>query len=447
MTTVNLGSSAPPRGLVCLTTARCIMIDAAGGLMVFDPVTPATVTSAAVAGAGSVRWLTCPAPTMCVAVNTAGGEVTFDPAAPGAASSASVDPAGAPYGGLFGVACPSPAQCTAVDYTGREFTFAPVGAAISSAQMIDVNGPAPSLSSVYHGNVFALSCASKRQCSVLDSTGYVATFDPARPRLLAMRRLSGPISDYATLSCPSASLCVAAGADSRCCTGSVTVFDPRGLSISSGNWVNDGGIDALACVSPSVCTEASPNASSTAGAHGLVTFDPTHLGSPVTTGQDNGGYSAMACPSIYQCTAVGAYAVPEVTFDPAAPARGQSHPLPDTYLASVACPSIKVCLAGNEFGQVQAFAPRSGRALASTRITGSSQVVISLACASPVECLAVDDNNRAYVVNPRRPTAWTVETIANPPRYGRVAGDAIACPTERECVVVAADGQLFIGRA
>ena len=96
---------------------------------------------------------------------------------------------------------------------------------------------------------------------------------------------------------------------------------------------------------------------------------------------------------------------------------------------------------------MQAFAPWPGKALASTRIAGSSQVVISLACASPIECLAVDGSNRAFVVNPRYPTAWTVETIAKPPKYGRVAGNAIACPTALECVVVAADGQLFIGRA
>jgi hypothetical protein len=441
-TTVGLGSSAPPRGLACPTAARCLEIDSAGGVTVFDPSTGVAMSPASVPGAGTIRWMTCPASTVCVAANTAGSVVTFDPAAPGTATSISIDPMGAPYGGLFGVSCPSAAQCTAVGYTGREFTFAPSGTATASAQLIDVNGPAPSLSSS-----FAVACASTRQCSLLDSTGYVATFDPARPRGLAARRLSGPISDYAALSCPSASLCVAAGQDSTCCGGSVTTFDPRGPSVSYGNWANEGGIDAIACVSATECTEASPGAYTIANGHGLETFDPGRPGGPpLARSQADGGFSALACPSTHQCTAAGTYAVPEVTFDPAAPAHGKSHRLPDIYLVSLACPSAKLCLAGNEFGQVQVFAPRSGRALGSTRIGASSQFVSSLACSSPVECLAVDGNNRAYVVDPRHPKAWAFETIAKPLKYGQVAATAVACPSARECVVVAADGQLFVGR-
>ena len=164
----------------------------------------------------------------------------------------------------------------------------------------------------------------------------------------------------------------------------------------------------------------------------------------------------MDCPSIRLCLAVDDAGQVFASTDPTAArprwtATKVASPTPNPSLggvyAQITCPSTTFCAvlevtAGEILTSV---APASGRWRSSSL---NDTTLTSISCASAHLCAAID--HRGDVLSSadpgrRRPT-WTRQHIdrARTPRFDSLTG--IACPTARECVAVDGSGNVLIGR-
>ena len=256
---------------------------------------------------GNVTWLaiSCTAPSLCVA-----GGVSADGTAGYAA--VSNDPTGGAAAwtinkvdnnGIDSVSCPSATLCVAVDRAGNLLTSTNPG------------GGAATWSSTHIGGLVAVSCPSNSLCV---ATGFYAT--PAGENGAAVATSTNPtggasawttsrISQTGSLfpdsvSCPSASLCVAVAPN-----GSVlTSTNPTG---GSGAWTVTDNIDksgspmGVSCPSSSLCIAVDRGvAPSLAGGNILHSTDPTGGANAWTTTFVDAPPSCSAAP----CTAEQLYA-------------------------------------------------------------------------------------------------------------------------------------------
>src|SRR5207248_7524728 len=81
---------------------------------------------------------------------------------------------------LNAVACPSTSQCTAVDDTGQVLTFNP--GSPGNPVSITVNGAQ---------GLNAIACPSTSQCTAVGGGGVAVTFNPASPGVLAPIAIDG----------------------------------------------------------------------------------------------------------------------------------------------------------------------------------------------------------------------------------------------------------------
>ncbi len=191
--------------VACTSAIHCTAVDANGGEVTFDPEAPGEPTRSTIDSPYvSLNGVSCPLANQCVAVGSSGSEVTFNPASPGAAKASTVDGETT----LEAVSCPSSTQCTAVDAGGTELTFSPAspGAAVSAT--ID-NGDGNTGSAALD----AIDCLSSTLCVAIDAGGAKLAFNPQSPGSPAREELETLFTapQSVSVSCPSASLCVALG--------------------------------------------------------------------------------------------------------------------------------------------------------------------------------------------------------------------------------------------
>lgn len=284
----------------------------------------------------------------------------------------------------------------------------------------------------------ALACASTEQCTVVDTSGREAAFNPsattaAPPTPIDSSQLSG-------IACPSPSLCAAVDVSGREVT-----FNPQAPGIPQPKTIDSGAVlHSVACPSTSECVavddssrEVIFNPSSPASAV-LHTIDSPHL------------LYNVSCPSATQCSATDEIQR-LVTFNPKSPGT----PTPafvDTAgaVSGLACSSVSTCVAADKrsslqggmvvhAGGVVAFDPKAPGTTAPKQIDPSGPL-FAIACPSGNQCTAVGESEHAYTFDPTAIGSPAPATL-----QGTSSLVAIACPAVSECVAIDALGKRFVG--
>jgi hypothetical protein len=283
-----LGSLDPPLEAVACAPdgSRCVMLDGVGG-KALDSQDPAGGSSAwSATGVGLLQGVACPSASLCVAVAASNVYTSSGPGAPWVAAqlgsgltltgvtcssiafcigwgltgkvATSTNPAGGPSAwsvtaipgstNLSGISCPSASRCVASDYRDHVFVW---------------NGGSWIPGTSLPGYATGLTCPTASLCLAVlrNQPGILSTTDPVGGPWSAT---SLPGLGPGSVACPSAALCVAAGA-----SGVAISTDP-----ASGAWaqtpVDSGrGLDSIACSSASLCV-----AGDSAG-HVVTSTDPT----------------------------------------------------------------------------------------------------------------------------------------------------------------------------
>jgi hypothetical protein len=129
---------------------------------------------------------------------------------------------------MNGVACPSTSQCTAVDNSGAIVTFDPLAPGT------------PAFIKIFGGTLTGIACPSARQCTAVDNSGGQTTFDPTAPDSRTRTTIDGTFG-LNGVACPSATQCTAVDE-----TGQQVTFDPTAVPPPTGG---GGGGSALAAIS------------------------------------------------------------------------------------------------------------------------------------------------------------------------------------------------------
>ncbi len=275
------------------------------------------------------------------------------------------------------------------------------------------------------GVLSAVACPSATTCLAVGSgpsqgavavasvTGSVATWGALEPS----SGDAGNFFAWSAIACPSATTCLAVGADDA--NAVITV-----ATLSAGTWSwtpttelpNDasgaGSLAAIACPSATTCLAVGADGNSV----GIATVATATAGgwtwSPETTlladSSGQGGLSAIACPSATTCVAVGSDG------------------------------SLGVAAGATGTGATWTWGPESAIELgaASAGLGGLNGV----ACASAATCVAVGSDNSDAVVTSgtRGATGWTwePEQIVTPDASGGGELSAVACPSSAVCVAV-----------
>ncbi len=229
-------------------------------------------------------------------------------------------------------------------------------------------------------------------------------------------------------------------------------------AVTTPGGVSDPTVDDVSCPSTEQCTasvtygEVEPAPTPAAA---LVTFDPTSS-SAATTAPIAGQYAGpLACPTVSECAALVSGGV--VTFNPATSETPAPVGLPGTsQMYSVACPSSGECIAVGAGGNEVSFDPSAPAAGQSTEVDPPPppQKIVappfcgvgclapdltSVACPTATQCTAVDNAGRTVTFNPASP--GTPNQFGLPSSFcswGVPSGSCVslACPSSTLCVGV-----------
>jgi hypothetical protein len=127
---------------------------------------------------------------------------------------------------------------------------------------------------------------------------------------------------------------------------------------------------------------------------------------------------------------------------------------PGNAINGIACPSLTLCVAVDDAGNVVTSTDPSGGAAAwSVASIDAGRSLNAVSCSSVSQCVAVDDaGNELNSINPAGgATAWTGARIGVP--SGTPLGgpaiyplEAISCPAEAMCIAVDGAGNAYVGR-
>jgi hypothetical protein len=328
------------------------------------------------------------------------------------------------------ITCPSTSLCVAADSSGNVVTSTdPAGGAKTwSLTHVDDN-----TSGVCGSNACfqGISCPSASFCAAVDSAGYIfTTTDPAAADVAdwSSARISGE-TDLTGVSCPSVSLCVAVDNEGDVLT---STSPTSGASAWHAERVDAGPCPAVYC-------------------HGIKHGPPDRT------------LDTISCPSVSLCVAgdwdgdvvtssnpTGGTAAWSVTHVDSNLAAGLTGKDPQTAIVSVACPSVSLCLASDEVGEVLtaqspaggASAWRSSRATPRIPAAPEPDSLLSLTCPAVSLCVGLHfPTEVALTYHPPSGVEW--ERIVVDP-----AGDlnAISCPTASLCLAVDRAGDVIVGR-
>ena len=470
------GTGAVLTSVACPGISECVAVDVNGGVVTFDPRSPAPALPT------SVSCL--PSAGTCTAVDAAGNEVTFGPSVPAGQTPHLIETS-APHV-LNGVACPVSNSCTAVDNVGSQLTFSTLTGNVTSTTSsgnttartaiacrtttacvsFDTSGNeysgTGSTTPIDPGHsVTAVACPSASQCSLVDDTGaeitftpgsggsrvaisgtggltsiacpaaslcvavdlsgHAISFNPSTPSTLVTALVDGSPSPYSAVACPAATQCTAADE-----SGNAVTFNPSSPGAVRAAVVDPGAVTiySLACPAQTQCTAVDLNGKE-------VTFNPQAPGTPTpVTMVNNHPLLAIVCPSSTQCTAVDDDQY-EVTFNPQAPTTARYGLLgtpPGVSLTGVACPSSTQCTAVDAAGEAVSFNPQNpGKprpvAILTTSATG-------VACPTTSRCVAVDASGSRATFDPSSPARATSV------KFEGAQPSALACPSATFCVVL-----------
>ena len=245
--------------LSCPSTTLCLGLPFPGGAASFallrstDPTGGASAwTQVAMDPGNFPTALSCPSVSFCVATDVGGVLTSRDPAGGASAWSRSAwsKTSIIAYGTVWSISCPSVSLCVAVDTQATQdniltSTHPTGGARTWTERPID------------QGNFGAISCPSVSLCIAAAGGSILTSTDPTGGASAWMKTPIDPGSDVMTISCPSASRCVAV--DTR---GNIlTSTNPAG---GMGAWskasVDQGrSLTSISCPSISLCVAGDQN--------------------------------------------------------------------------------------------------------------------------------------------------------------------------------------------
>jgi hypothetical protein len=311
---------------------------------------------------------------------------------------------------------------------------------------IKLRSPGPNANQSYGG----VSCPSRSLCVATDGTPRIvtSTHPSGRPRdwILAPIGSAGYITE---ISCPSARLCVASGADDNT-TGLYTSLDP---AAGAGTWAF-GGIDfdsvisGVSCPSIRLCVavdESGDVLTSTLPAAGAGAWV---IGAVDLHGL---GFLSVSCSSVRLCVAVDIDGAIFTSIDPALGAstwhrtRGRSSGLFD-----VSCPTRRLCVAVG--AHIIVSTRPNARHHAWHRIRRpphgvGTAALRGVACATAHLCVAADDAGLVFVSTSPASGGWQTIRVHRFPRV--LSNIRVGCTHAGRplCVVAATQGWLVVGRA
>jgi hypothetical protein len=272
--------------------------------------------------------------------------------------------------------------------------------------------------------LLAVSCATPSFCAALDGAGDVYRFDGSRwSPPTALGTPTGGGGDVASISCTSASFCMAVA------PGSTAVVQWNGSAWSAPVEVSPVGLQGVSCVGTGFCAAVDGEGDA---------FE--YHGSTWSRGAgDWGGISGISCVNSSFCVSVsGGISV----FD------GSSWTEPDQYgvtsnFTGVSCPTTSYCLAVDSLGQALQFTgtwsapvPLEPGAPSATGTAGAPAPT-GVSCWAAGACVVVDSAGQAVAFEggPSRP-------VSIDPGHGL---DAVSCAAAL-CVAVDAQGEAVAGR-
>jgi hypothetical protein len=422
--------------IACVNEHQCTVAGEIDEPITFDPLNPTTtivgdVHSALAEHGGTLSEfaaIACPASTQCTAL--AQQPVTFDPqitATDASASEVVVDEVRT-NGRLEAVACPSEAQCTAIEERGGEVTFDPTDPSATKTSVID-----PSLVRS-EGRMSDIACPAVTLCVAVGVAyetpsvhGQEVTFDPLDPGSpVVVTLVDRPLR---SVSCPTVTQCTVLTeplnlVELPTAPDELLTFDPSAPGASHSTLLGVEWVGGLSCPVLAQCTGVGL-VKQASGPHaccggrplgGEVTFDPVNNGAQATTIVDRAwqaiGYCRfecnssrlvnIVCVSAAQCTATD-YGGRALTFDPTRPGTPVLMSIP---AGTLACPAATECVkVGTEMSVGN---PLSGARWRTERLDDESKSFSAVSCASPHQCVAVNEDGLTTVgTNAAPPTAPT----------------------------------------
>jgi hypothetical protein len=285
-------------------------------------------------------------------------------------------------GGLSDVSCVSSALCTAVDRHGRALTYN--GSTWSAPSQIDAEG-----------DLASLSCPSASFCVAVGgaSQGYALTYDGSK---WSAPREVDTDDGLNHVTCVSESFCVALA--NSFVEGAERAY---ALTYNGRTWSAPIEIDtetvlrSVSCASSFFCVAV--------GAHDALVYNGSSWSSPAVVNAE-GNLHAVSCASSSFCVAVAEHKIPAwseayaFTYDdgvwsapaaiPRAPDRGGFD------VGSISCPSSSFCAAGALFEGAGAIY-EAGSWAPWTELGGNDDIA-SVSCPSASFCAAVDDAGQVF---------------------------------------------------
>ena len=367
-------------------------------------------------------------------------------------------PTGFTASGLSAVSCTSAARCTAVGGTTKGSRGAPLAERWNGVKWQIQATRKPSGASV--GVLAGVSCTSATRCTAVGdgSTGphekaLAEVWNGARWAIARTPDLSSGFTQLSSVSCPSASSCLA--------TGLGVAERWNGAKWSLVKIGKPGGTAAdLTGVS---CTRAGPcyavGSNFVEGVQNLVAeyWNGSRWqvqNAPLTTSNDSSGLSSVSCTTATNCTAVGFYHDPvdgdrALAFDFELQWQDQS-PLPfngvvSTGLNAVSCASPQSCVAVGTFQTSTAFESFGESWNGGTWTSASTPKpkvsnLAAVSCPASSSCIAVGD----IVTNGIPLTlaehwngiTWARQHTPNPAKSARSFLAGVSCTSGSACTAV-----------
>jgi hypothetical protein len=332
--------------------------------------------------------------------------------------------------------------------------------------------------------VQAISCPSASLCAAVDTSGNVATSTaPAGGGLWRVAHIDNNLICYSgscnqawlwDVSCPSVALCVAVDGAGNVLTSTDPAGGPPAWSATK---IGDD-LRAVSCASVSLCVAVDfsgdlfASSSPTAGA-AAWNMAQVHSGAcPPATGACYGDHlylDAIACPSNSLCVAGANDGYVLSSTDPTGGAGAWRATYVDnnhaycgsgsgcqTAIASVSCPSVSLCAASDDAGDVVTTQDPAGAKWALSHAMPAPRPraygLAQLSCPSTSRCVGIASDGRAYATDRLLSGAvWDGTPIDN--ACALTLGSTPACPTDVACpsallcVAVDMSGHAIVGHA
>ena len=236
---------------------------------------------------------------------------------------------------------------------------------------------------------------------------------------------SQDVEDPTSVSCPSASFCMAVLQ-----SGYAAIYDgttwSRPVRLSS----SGGEPDSVSCPTVSFCMAVDARDSSALLFNGSTWSSAPSINDPVSSTQT--GMASVSCPSPSFCAAVdngsNAFTYNGTSWSPAAVID------PGNQLSTVSCPSTSFCAAVDYGPDVVTF---NGTSWGKPSAIDPSTYLQAVSCASASFCVAIDRKGNALTFNGRK---WSAPVTADPNGLtmgeGGISWPVVSCPAIDFCAAV-----------